>query len=87
MGLYYFSLSMNQPAHLEKGLGKLCSFLPVTSMLFMPYRIMLTTVKSKEIFMALAINSGFLLLCLIVGRLLYGKGILYQKTAKIKLKN
>ncbi len=82
MGLYYFSLSMNNVANLEKGLGKMCSFLPITSMLFMPYRIMLTTVKIKEIFLAILINIIFLCSCLIIGRLLYGKGILYNKAAK-----
>ena len=84
MGLYYFSLSMNQPAQLSKGLGKLCSFLPITSMLFMPYRIMLTKVSIKEVFLAIAINSVFLVVSLVIGRYLYGKGILYNKGTKIK---
>jgi len=86
MGLYYFSLSMNQPAQLEKGLGKLCSFLPVTSMLFMPYRLMLTKMRFIEIIAALGINGIFLVACVVIGRFLYGKGILYQKSAKITFK-
>ena len=84
MGLYYFSLSLNQPAQLEKGLGKLCSYLPITSMLFMPYRIMLTKVKYSLVFTGIGINALFLGLCLVVGRYLYGKGILYQKSNRIR---
>ena len=85
MGLYYFSLSMNQPIYLEKGLGKFCSFLPVTSMLFMPYRIMLTKIPFLDILISLGINAGFLVLSLLGGRYLYGKGILYQKSGKAGL--
>jgi len=84
MGLYYFSLSLNQPAQLEKGLGKLCSYMPITSMLFMPYRIMLTKVKYSLVLSGIGINALFLALCLVVGRYLYGKGILYQKSNRIK---
>jgi ABC-2 type transport system permease protein len=80
MGLYYFSLSMNQPAQLEKGLAKLCSFLPITSMLFMPYRIMLTKIAFGEIVLGILINSLFLVASIFGGRYLYGKGILYQKS-------
>ena len=84
MGLYYFSLSMNQPSNLEKGLGRICSFLPITSMLFMPYRIMLTKVKILEVLLSLTINIGFLVGCLFLGRWLYGIGILYQKSSRVK---
>ena len=84
MGLYYFSLSLNSPAQLERGLGKLCSYLPVTSMLFMPYRIMLTKIKLSVIVTGVGINTLFLLACLYIGRRLYGIGILYQKSSKTK---
>ena len=86
MGLYYFSLSMSQASQLQKGLGKLCSYLPLTSMLFMPYRILLTKTKISAVFLSIGINTAFLVICLVLGRFLYGKGILYHKAARIKKK-
>lgn len=78
MGLYYFSLSFNHPASLEKGIGYICSFLPITSMLFMPYRLLLVTVSLSDLMISIGINCGFLIVVFYLGEKIYQKGILHQ---------
>ncbi len=81
MALYYFSLSFSQPAQLESGIGQIFSFLPVTSMLFMPYRLMLTKVGALDILLCLIINVVFMIGCLFGGYYLYQRGILYNSSS------
>ncbi len=84
MGLYYFSLSFSSPAQLDSAMGVICSHLPITSMLFMPYRMMLTDINSLEILLCIAVNLGFLATALLIGINLYKKGIIYQDSGKKK---
>ena len=58
--VYYLSLSLNASEHLTQGLGYTLSFLPITSILIMPMRLVLTTVPSFEVFLSLMIQ-GFTL--------------------------
>ncbi len=76
MLVYYLALSMNDPYQMGEGAGKILSFLPFFSMLFMPNRIILSVVSPPEILISLLIAVIAVLLLLYFGTAWYEKGIL-----------
>lgn len=73
--LYYLSLSLNSQTYLVHGLGYLLSFIPITSILLMPMRIILTHVSLFEISLSLFIQTFTLISFVILLFPLYQKGL------------
>ncbi len=72
LGLYYGTLALNTYNHMQLGVGKLLSYLPGLSMLFIPIRLLYYEVSTLEILLS------FLLA---IGSLSYGyhRGLRYYK--------
>ncbi|MGB4985655.1 MAG: ABC transporter permease [Erysipelotrichaceae bacterium] len=85
MGMYYLSMSLNNPQSLSNGMGMYLSYMPIFSMLMMPYRLLLVDVSKNEIILSILINVLFLLVSILFGIKMYCQGILnYQKRKKLK---
>ena len=72
LGLYYGTLALNTYNHMQLGVGKLLSFLPGLSMLFIPIRLLYYEVSTLEILLSFLIA---------IGSLSYGyyRGLCYYK--------
>lgn len=77
--LYYGSLSLNTSLQLSKGLGYLASFIPVSSMLLMPMRLVMFAIPLEEIFISISFSLIALLFLLLLGYPLYLKGLMREK--------
>ena len=73
--LYYGSLSLNSSEQLSNGLGYILSFVPVTSMLVMPMRIVSNTVPFFELLLSSLISLISLAFILTVLYPIYKKGL------------
>jgi len=76
MVVYYLSLGMQSPVSLKHGLGFYLSFLPLTSMLMMPSRILLVGVPNAELGLCIVIQLLLLLVSLALGEQVYRQGIM-----------
>ncbi len=73
--LYYGSLTLNSSEQLSNGIGYIMSFVPVTSMLVMPMRIVSNSVPFFELLLSSLISFSCLVLCLIILYPVYKKGL------------
>lgn len=73
--LYYGSLSMNTPEQLKEGWGYVFSFIPISSMLLMPMRLLTHHVMTLDILIALMFSLIFAIGILMAGYPLYKKGL------------
>lgn len=73
--LYYGSLSINSPEQLSTGIGYFLSFIPISSMLIMPMRIVSTSVSMFDILISTLISVSTLAVILGVFYPLYKKGL------------
>ena len=73
--LYYGSLSVNSSEQLNHGLPYLLSFVPISSMLIMPMRIIQKATISSEILLSLGLSLSFLMLVIILLFPVYRKGL------------
>lgn len=73
--LYYGSLYLNSSDELRNGLGYILSFVPISSMLVMPMRIVSSFVAIHELILASLISLSFLILLLITSYPIYKKGL------------
>lgn len=73
--LYYGSLSLNSSEQLSNGLGYILSFVPVTSMLVMPMRIVSNTVPFFELLLSSLISLISLVFILTALYPIYKKGL------------
>lgn len=73
--LYYGSLSVNSSEQLNHGLPYLLSFVPISSMLIMPMRIIQKATIPSDILLSLGLSFGFLLLVIILLFPVYRKGL------------
>lgn len=76
LGVYYLTLSLNTPYHMEEGLGFYLSFLPFFSMLFMPCRLLLTSVGLSEMLLSFLFSLLAIWGIIKVGAPIYQKGVL-----------
>ncbi|MEG0736353.1 MAG: ABC transporter permease, partial [Longicatena sp.] len=76
LGVYYLTISLNSPYHMNEGIGYYCSFIPFLSMLFMPCRILQGTATLYELFLAFSFAAGTFLLLIKHGSKVYQKGVL-----------
>ena len=79
---YYGSLMMNNVYSLQDGAGRILSFLPFFSMLFMPMRIIMGVVSRYEIVISFVLSLSAILLVLDFGSPLYEKGLLNERSRK-----
>ncbi len=73
--LYYGSLSLNSSEQLSNGLGYILSFVPVSSMLIMPMRIVSNSVPFFELILSSLISLLSLLIILVILYPIYKKGL------------
>lgn len=73
--LYYGSLSLNSSEQLSHGLGYILSFVPVSSMLIMPMRLVSQSVPSFELLLSTLISLSTLGLILIALFPVYKRGL------------
>lgn len=74
--IYYLAIFINSSEQLNQGWGYYFSYTPVLSMLFMPSRLLSTTVTLSELILALMIASVTLMICLKIGEDHYRKNLL-----------
>lgn len=82
MLIYYLALTLNSPYQMSEGLGKVLSYLPVFSMLFMPNRIILGVVKWWEVLCSFLLSFLLIVAVLYYGASWYESGILSGKRKK-----
>lgn len=78
LALYYGSLMLNTPAQLDGGIGRILSFLPVSSMLVMGMRILNSEVGSYELALALSVSMVTLMALIMAGSKAYHKGLVNE---------
>ncbi|MEG2684743.1 MAG: ABC transporter permease [Erysipelotrichaceae bacterium] len=76
MGVYYLSISLNSPYQLSKGIAYILSYIPFFSMLFMPQRLLSSSVPLLEISLSLCFSLVSIYLVIHFGIKLYQKGVL-----------
>jgi ABC-2 type transport system permease protein len=76
MLVYYLSLTLQDTDSLSSGMGFLLSFIPITSMLMMPSRLLTIGVSSSELLLCVIIQLLVLLISMALGELVYTKGIM-----------
>lgn len=74
--VYYMAIFINSSEQLNHGWGYLFSYTPILSMLFMPSRLLSTTVMYSELLLSLGIALLTLIICLILGEEHYRKNLL-----------
>lgn len=74
--IYYLALALNSPPKLSSGIGYYLSLTPITSMLFMPMRLLLTKVSIYEILLGILLSLITLTIFLVYGSKVYNFGIL-----------
>ena len=79
---YYGALMLNNVYSLQDGAGRILSFVPFFSMLFMPMRIIMGVVSRYEIIISFVLSLSAILLVLDFGSPLYEKGLLNEKSGK-----
>ena len=77
--LYYIALSQNTVLRLTHGFGYTASFVPMSSMLFMPMRLLLMRVGIHEILLSGLISVLTLILAIVIGQKIYASGLRQQK--------
>ena len=82
MLIYYLALTLSSPYQMSEGLGKVLSYLPVFSMLFMPNRIILGVVKWWEVLCSFLLSFLLIVAVLYYGASWYESGILSNKRKK-----
>lgn len=85
--VYYLALALNTPSKLSSGIGYYLSLVPITSMLFMPMRLLLVKVSIYEIMLGITFSIICLVISIFYGAKIYNIGILggytKRKTQKI----
>lgn len=74
--IYYLAVFINSYEQLNQGWGYYFSYTPVLSMLFMPSRLLNTTVTYSELVLAMLIATVTLMICLKAGEEHYRKNLL-----------
>ena len=73
--LYYVALSQNTASRLSSGFGKVASLSPITSMLFMPMRLLSSNVSAQEIVLGFLVVSITLVIVISIGQRLYADSV------------
>lgn len=81
--LYYVALSQNTIPRLSQGFGKIASYVPISSMLFMPMRLLSLKLGAGEILLSGFVAVTSLLALLFAGQRIYEKGLRHEKVFKI----
>lgn len=76
LGVYYLTLSLNSPYHMQEGIGFYFSFVPFLSMLFMPCRLLLCDVGWSELILSFVISLSTIILVMKSGSKIYQRGVL-----------
>ena len=74
--IYYIALALNAPSRLSDGIGYYLSLTPITSMLFMPMRLLLIDVSIYEIALGIILSLMLLAITTYYGSYIYNIGIL-----------
>lgn len=74
--LYYVAMFLNNQQSMTEGLGYLLSFFPVTSMIFMPSRLLIYHPPTVEVIVALCISLVCLLVLIKIGEKEYCEHVL-----------
>ncbi len=77
--LYYLALSQNTAPRLSGGFGYWASIAPLSSMLFMPMRLLLVKVGIGEIIISGCISFFILILAILCGQKIYGHELRQKK--------
>lgn len=86
--LYYVALSQNTASRLSSGFGKVASLSPITSMLFMPMRLLSSNVSAQEIVLGFLVVSITLVIVISIGQRLYADSVRQsQPLRKLLVKN
>jgi ABC-type Na+ efflux pump permease subunit len=80
--LYYVALSQNTIPRLSQGFGKIASYVPISSMLFMPMRLLSLKLGAGEILLSGCVAITSLLTLLFAGQRIYEKGLRHEKIFK-----
>ena len=86
MGVYYLTIFLNNPTHMNHGIGKSLSMLPFFSMLFMPCRMFYYEVGWSEIGGSLFVACASLIALWFFGAPLYQIGVLDYSSNSIVAK-
>lgn len=81
--LYYIALSQNTSLRLSHGFGYMASFVPMSSMLFMPMRLLMMDVGVYEILISGLISVFALILAIVIGQKIYASGLRQQKRKRL----
>ncbi|MDD2591504.1 MAG: ABC transporter permease [Erysipelotrichaceae bacterium] len=86
--VYYFALWANDPYQMSEGVGRIMSFVPFFSMLFMPCRLLIQSVTAYEIMIALLCAILAIFFIMDFGLIFYKQGILdnHKMSKRIKKK-
>jgi ABC-2 type transport system permease protein len=85
--VYYLAIFINSSEQLSGGWGYIFSYAPILSMLFMPSRLLLTSVMYSELLLALGIALLTLIICLIFGQEHYRNNLLKGSVKSTFVKN